>query len=58
MQSSSQVRRFREERFAPLAGAALAGFALVLIGLLRLQVVEYGRYLELSKENRVRVLGS
>ncbi len=55
MQSPSRVRRFRQERFTLLAGVALAAFGLVAIGLLRLQVVEHQRYLELSKENRVRL---
>ncbi len=55
MQTSSQARRFREERFALLAGVALTGFALVILGLLRLQVVEHERYVLLSKENRVRL---
>jgi penicillin-binding protein 2 len=31
------------------------GFGLVVLGLLRLQVVEHDKYLELSKENRVRL---
>jgi len=33
----------------------LFGFALVVVGLLRLQVVDHEKYLELSKENRVRL---
>ncbi len=55
MPSSSRVRLAREQHFTLLVGLALAGFALVALGLLRLQVVEHGRYLELSKENRVRL---
>ena len=55
MQSPSRVRRFRQERFTLLAGVALAAFGLIAIGLLRLQIVEHQRYLELSKENRVRL---
>ena len=55
MHSSSPARRFREERFTVLAGLALAGFALVIVGLLRLQVVDHEKYVELAKENRVRL---
>ncbi len=38
-----------------LAIVAIAGFVLVAIGLLRLQVVDHDKYSELSKENRVRL---
>src|SRR5258706_4738031 len=55
MQTSNRDRRSKEERFALLAGVALTGFALVALGLLRLQVVEHERYSLLSKENRVRL---
>jgi penicillin-binding protein 2 len=55
MQTSSQARRSKEAHFALLAGVALTGFAVVILGLLRLQVVEHERYVELSKENRVRL---
>jgi penicillin-binding protein 2 len=50
-----QARPLREERFRLLAALAGVGFALVVLGLLRLQVVEHGKYGELSKENRVRL---
>jgi penicillin-binding protein 2 len=50
-----QVRSLRAERFRLLAWMAGAGFALVVLGLLRLQVVEYAHYRELAKENRVRL---
>src|SRR5258705_10288749 len=55
MQTSSRVRRSREERYALLAGVALTGFALVTLGLLRLQVVDHEKYVLLAKENRVRL---
>lgn len=38
-----------------LVAIAVGGFALIAVGLLRLQVVEYERYLRLSQENRVRL---
>ena len=55
MQTSSQARRFREGRYTLLVAIALAGFALVIIGLLQLQVVDHEKYVLLSKENRVRL---
>lgn len=45
----------RERRFAVLATVAIAGFALVAVGLLRLQVTDHAQYEELAKENRVRL---
>ncbi len=50
-----RVRPLREGRFRLLAALAGAGFALVVLGLLRLQVVGHDKYGELSKENRVRL---
>ena len=38
-----------------LAGVALAGFALVLLGLLRLQVVQHDELQRLAEQNRVRL---
>ena len=55
MALSAPERQAREQRFRLLAGVALAGFGLVTLGLLRLQVAEHERYAELSKENRVRL---
>ncbi|HEY6865860.1 MAG TPA: penicillin-binding protein 2 [Candidatus Eisenbacteria bacterium] len=55
MQISNQARRFREGRYTLLVAIALAGFALVIIGLLQLQVVDHDKYVLLSKENRVRL---
>ncbi len=52
---SAPERLAREAHFRVLAIVALAGFALVVLGLLRLQVVEHDRWAELSKENRVRL---
>lgn len=49
------ARPLRNERFALLAGLALAGFAVVLLGLLRLQVVQHDDYQRLAQENRVRL---
>lgn len=55
MQHSSQARRFREDRARVLILAVLAGFGLVALGLVRLQVAEHQKYLELSNENHVRL---
>ena len=55
MSRSSPARRARESRYLLLAIVAGAGFALVAIGLLRLQVVEYDDWRRLSEENRVRL---
>jgi penicillin-binding protein 2 len=44
-----------EQRFALLAATAVGGFLLVVLGLLRLQVVQYDKYRRLSEENRVRL---
>src|SRR5262245_56947020 len=55
MRSSSPARRDRDERFMVLATVTVAGFALIVLGLLRLQVAEYERYRQLSEENRVRL---
>jgi penicillin-binding protein 2 len=55
MRSSSPARRDREHRFAVLGALTLGGFALIVLGLLRLQVVEHERYRQLSEENRVRL---
>ena len=55
MQYSSQARRFREDRARVLILAVLAGFGLVALGLMRLQVAEHQKYLELSNENHVRL---
>jgi len=55
MALSAPERQARFDRFRLLAGLAIAGFGLITIGLLRLQVAEHDRYAELSKENRVRL---
>src|SRR5512145_654248 len=55
MRSSALDRRDREERFSVLAVLALGGFALIALGLMRLQVAEHVRYRQLSQENRVRL---
>lgn len=55
MQPSSQARRFREDRSRVLVLAVLAGFGLIALGLVRLQVSEHQQYLELSNENHVRL---
>jgi penicillin-binding protein 2 len=55
MRSASPARQDRNRRFAALATIVLAGFSLVVLGLLRLQVAQHEHYLELSEENRVRL---
>ncbi len=55
MRSSTPARRDRDERFTVLAVTAFAGFALIVLGLLRLQIAEHVRYRQLSEENRVRL---
>ncbi len=55
MLTSSPARRTRESRARVLLGLVFAGFSLVTIGLLVLQVVRHDEYVELSKENRVRL---
>src|SRR6185436_15475539 len=55
MRSAIPARRDRDERFTVLAVAALGGFALIALGLLRLQIAEHDRYRQLSEENRVRL---
>jgi len=55
MRSSLQDRRERDERFAVLVTLGLGVFALIVLGLLRLQVAQYDRYRQLSEENRVRL---
>jgi penicillin-binding protein 2 len=52
---ASQARRDRDRRFAVVAGFTLAGFGIVTLGLLRLQVAEHERYQQLSDVNRVRL---
>ena len=48
-------RRIRDERFGLLAIFVLAGFALVVLGLLQLQVVEHDALSRLSQQNRIRL---
>ena len=53
--SSTPARRLREGRFRLVAVIVATGFGLVVLGLLKLQVVDHELYSELSKENRVRL---
>lgn len=55
MHSPSPARRDRDRRFAALVTITLAGFLLIVLGLLRLQVAEHEHYRQLSEENRVRL---
>jgi penicillin-binding protein 2 len=47
--------RDRDARFGVLAGLAVAGFGLVVLGLLRLQVLQHDELSRLSEQNRVRL---
>ncbi len=55
MHPQNQTRQDKEERAALLRLFVTGGFALVVAGLVHLQVREHEKYLELSKENRVRL---
>jgi len=55
MTTTAPAREVRQWRFRALAGLVVAGFAIVGVALLRLQVVEHRQYAELAKENRVRL---
>ena len=55
MSLSPPIRESRELRFRLLSRLAIAGFGMVVLGLLRLQVVDHEKYLQLSNENRVRL---
>ena len=52
---SSPDKRSREDRFWVFAGIGAAGFALIVVGLLRLQVQQHDHYRRLAQENRVRL---
>ena len=55
MQTYNQERRSKEQRHLVLLGLAVGGFALIVVGLLRLQVQQHDYYRRLSLENRVRL---
>ena len=55
MSLSPPIRLGRELRFRLLTRLSIAGFGLVVLGLLRLQVVEHEKYRKLANENRVRL---
>ncbi|MGH7731863.1 MAG: penicillin-binding protein 2 [Candidatus Eiseniibacteriota bacterium] len=55
MRSPTLARRERDERFAAFAMLSLSAFAIIVLGLLRLQVAQHVRYRQLSEENRVRL---
>lgn len=55
MQPLDPARRSRVDRLRVLIGAVAAGFGLVALGLVRLQVAQHDEFLELSKENHVRL---
>ncbi|HTM56932.1 MAG TPA: hypothetical protein VL123_00805, partial [Candidatus Udaeobacter sp.] len=55
MHSAIPARQLREGRYRLVAALVALGFGLVVLGLLHLQVVDHDLYVELSKENRVRL---
>ena len=55
MLASSPEKRSREQRFWILAAIGVAGFALIVVGLLRLQIQQHDYYRRLAQENRVRL---
>src|SRR5262245_46495947 len=48
-------QRDKDSRFALLAGLAVASFGLVVLGLLRLQVLQHDELARLSEQNRIRL---
>ncbi|MEO5988392.1 MAG: hypothetical protein ABIU54_13190, partial [Candidatus Eisenbacteria bacterium] len=52
---SGPPRHIRDERFGVLGAIVLAGFGLVAMGLLRLQVVQHEELSRLSEQNRIRL---
>ena len=48
-------QRDRDTRFGVLAGLAVAGFGLVVLGLLRLQVLQHDELSRLADQNRIRL---
>jgi penicillin-binding protein 2 len=55
MQTYNQERRTKEQRHLVLLALTVGGFALIVVGLLRLQVQQHDYYRRLSLENRVRL---
>jgi penicillin-binding protein 2 len=54
MLNYNQERRSKEQRVLVLTAVAAAGFGLIVVGLLRLQVQQHEHYRRLAQENRVR----
>src|SRR5262252_2415245 len=48
-------QRDKDTKFGVLAGLAVAGFGLVVLGLLRLQVLQHDELTRLSEQNRIRL---
>ena len=48
-------QRDRDQRFGALAALVVAGFGLVLLGLLRLQVLQHDELSRLADQNRIRL---
>ncbi len=55
MPPTTRVRQLREERAILLSGLVAAGLGVIVLGLLRLQVVEHEHFRDLAKNNRVRM---
>jgi penicillin-binding protein 2 len=55
MQNYTQERQSKETRYFVLVSLAVAGFALITVGLLNLQIVDHSNFLKLAQENRIRL---
>jgi penicillin-binding protein 2 len=55
MTNNVRDRERRSTRYRVLGAVVVLGFGVIGLALLRLQVVDHARYLELAKENRVRL---
>ena len=55
MLPSNQTRRIRERRSLLLVVLTLVGFGLVAVGLVRLQIAQHDKYVDLSSKNHVRL---
>src|SRR5439155_25536796 len=55
MQTYNQERRSKEHRYVALLAIAVAGFAVIAVGLLKLQIQDHDYYLRLAQENRIRL---
>ena len=55
MQTYNQERRSKEQRHLVLMAVAVGGFAVIGVGLLKLQIQDHDYYRRMAQENRVRL---